>query len=73
MVHRHEELDFLHGLLKRHRVVGIFGARQVGKATLAKSLAARFPRPVTWLDLENPADQARLSVLCADKAKRAEF
>ena len=34
MVHRNEELAILQGLLKRHRVVGILGSRQVGKTTL---------------------------------------
>lgn len=61
MVHRDEELDLLQGLLKRHRVVGILGARQVGKTTLAGSLAARLKQPVTYFDLESPADQARLA------------
>jgi len=61
MVHRDEELDILQGLLKRHRVVGITGARQVGKTTLARSLAARWKQRVTYFDLENPADQARLA------------
>jgi predicted AAA+ superfamily ATPase len=61
MVHRDEELDVLQGLLKRHRVVGITGARQVGKTTLARGLAARLKQPVTYFDLENPADQARLA------------
>jgi predicted AAA+ superfamily ATPase len=61
MIHRAEELDILQGLLKRHRVVGILGARQVGKTTLARNLAARIKQPVTYFDLENPADQARLA------------
>jgi predicted AAA+ superfamily ATPase len=61
MIHRDEHLDLLQGLLKRHRVVGILGARQVGKTTLAKCLAARVKQSVTYFDLENPADQARLA------------
>jgi predicted AAA+ superfamily ATPase len=61
MIHRDEELDILQGLLKRHRVVGITGARQVGKTTLARDLAARWKQRVTYFDLENPADQARLA------------
>jgi predicted AAA+ superfamily ATPase len=61
MIHRDEELDVLQGLLKRHRVVGILGARQVGKTTLAGSLAVRLKQPVNYFDLENPIDQARLA------------
>jgi predicted AAA+ superfamily ATPase len=39
--------------------VALLGPRQVGKTTLALQLAAR--RPSVYLDLEAPADQARLS------------
>ena len=35
------------------------GARQVGKTTLA--LASREEGPVTYFDLENPADEVRLA------------
>jgi predicted AAA+ superfamily ATPase len=51
----------LHGLLRRHRVVGIIGARQVGKTTLARSLVKTIDRQVTFFDLENPEDQSRLA------------
>jgi predicted AAA+ superfamily ATPase len=40
---------------------GILGARQVGKSTLARALAARWRDPVTYFDLENDEDLARLS------------
>lgn len=56
-LHRRE----LQGLLQRHPVVGILGARQVGKTTLARQLAARFTGPVSYFDLEDPTDLARLS------------
>ncbi|WP_419933852.1 ATP-binding protein [Candidatus Palauibacter sp.] len=36
------------------------GARQVGKTTLARQLAAAYSEPVAWFDLEDPADLARL-------------
>ena len=46
-------------LLREFPVVALLGARQVGKTTLARQLAAN--RAVTtWFDLENPADLARL-------------
>ena len=50
----------MQGLLKRHPVVGIVGARQVGKTTLAHMIAKRSKRPATFFDLENPEDLARL-------------
>lgn len=48
-------------LLRRHRVVGIIGARQVGKTTLAHLLLKNIHRTSTYLDLENPEDLARLA------------
>jgi predicted AAA+ superfamily ATPase len=56
-LHRRE----LQGLIARHPVVGILGARQVGKTTLARQLAACFRGPVSYFDLEDPTDLARLS------------
>ena len=47
-------------LLRRHPVVGVVGARQVGKSTLARQLARGWPGPVTYFDLEDPEDEARL-------------
>ena len=47
-------------LLARFRVVGILGARQVGKTTLARQVAAAVRGPVTFFDLESEADVARL-------------
>jgi len=61
MIKRKRELDALRGLLKRHRVVSIVGARQVGKTTLARMLVSAWRGKVSFFDLENPADQARLS------------
>jgi len=42
-------------------VVAILGARQVGKTTLARQVAAAWQEPVHYFDLEDPADRARLS------------
>lgn len=41
-------------------MVAILGARQVGKTTLAREIARRYPGPTTRLDLEDPDDLARL-------------
>lgn len=51
----------LAALLKSSPVVAILGARQVGKTTLARMVAADRGGPVTFLDLEDPADAARLA------------
>lgn len=42
-------------------VVGILGARQVGKTTLARQLAAQWEGPVKHFDLEDLDDEARLA------------
>ncbi len=57
---RHHQSRIL-GLLERHPVVGLVGARQVGKTTLAHDVARARQRPFTVFDLENPADLARLA------------
>ncbi len=61
MFGRNEDLAQLQGLLSRHPVVAIIGARQVGKTTLAGALAEETAGEVTRFDLENPADLARLA------------
>ncbi len=61
MIERREELQTLHKLLSRYPVVGIIGARQVGKTTLARTYIAKARGPVTYFDLENPEDEARLA------------
>jgi uncharacterized protein len=60
MVIRRSHLSQLEGLLQRHQVVAILGARQVGKTTLARQLAERAEQPVLYLDLEDPEDLAAL-------------
>jgi len=54
-------MDTLHGLLKRHPVVGIIGARQVGKTTLARSFMEEAHQKSSYFDLESPEDTARLA------------
>lgn len=46
--------------LRRHPVVALLGARQVGKTTLARELARSERAPVTFFDLERPEDLRRL-------------
>ena len=60
MILRNHEIKTLTGLLSRHPVVGIIGARQVGKTSLAREIIGRTKKPVTYFDLENPEDLARL-------------
>ena len=47
-------------LLDRHPVVALLGARQVGKTTLAREVMASRKPGVSYFDLEDPADLARL-------------
>ncbi len=54
-------MEVLAGLLRRHVIVGILGARQVGKSTLARMFANPRRGSVTLFDLENDEDLARLS------------
>ncbi len=61
MIQRARHLEALEGLLQRHPVVGIVGARQVGKTTLARQLTTGRREPVTYFDLENPEDLIRLT------------
>ena len=60
MIERSGHLQRLRDLLDQFPVVGLIGARQVGKTTLAKAYAARFEGEVTRFDLENPRDLYRL-------------
>lgn len=50
----------IEGLLQDSPVVALIGARQVGKTTLAKELAAQHPSAHLF-DLESSADLARLA------------
>jgi hypothetical protein len=61
MITRRRELETLRILLKRNPVVGIVGARQVGKTTLAHALTSQTEGPTSYFDLENPEDMARLA------------
>lgn len=61
MIQRHRELEYLERLLRRHPVVAIIGARQVGKTTLARMAARRRGGASVHYDLENPEDAVRLA------------
>ena len=50
----------LHASLRRFPVVALVDPRQVGKTTLARTVARKFDGAV-YLDLERPSDAARLS------------
>ena len=56
MIKRESHIKTLKLLLSRHPVVGIIGARQVGKTTLARVLADRRKEKVHYFDLEDPDD-----------------
>jgi hypothetical protein len=56
VIKRDSHIKALESLLSRHPVVGIIGARQVGKTTLARELARRRRGEVHRFDLEDPGD-----------------
>ncbi|OHB35026.1 MAG: hypothetical protein A2Y08_02665 [Planctomycetes bacterium GWA2_40_7] len=60
MIERKRDFLALQRLLKLHPVVGIIGARQVGKTTLARLIVEKRRGPSSYFDLENPEDMARL-------------
>ena len=60
-VPRNRLTERLTDVLKRFPVVGLIGARQVGKTTLARQIAATSSGPVTVFDLEHPGDVARIA------------
>jgi hypothetical protein len=57
---RLRHLAVLRRLLARNPVVALLGARQAGKTTLARQLAAEMPQ-AEFFDLERAADLARLA------------
>lgn len=60
MLPRTRHLDRLESLLGRHPVVGLLGARQVGKTTLARQFLAQREETSHFFDLESPRDLGRL-------------
>lgn len=60
MIDRVQHIQRVAGLLKRHPVVALLGARQIGKTTLAREIARSRGDAAHFYDLENPQDVARL-------------
>lgn len=61
MIDRSQHFKAVQRLLAQFPVVGLLGARQVGKTTLAKALAGSIKGPVTRFDLEDHGAVARLA------------
>lgn len=61
MIRRKREIEAAIKLINRHPVVGIVGARQVGKTTLAREITGSIQGKSHYFDLEKPEDLARLS------------
>jgi predicted AAA+ superfamily ATPase len=61
LIDRKQEVETIRGLLRRHPVVGLIGARQVGKTTLARLLIEKTKGLFSYFDLENPEDLARIA------------
>jgi len=61
MIPRKTEISILLEALSTYPAVGIVGARQVGKTTLAKMLAQKWQGRTHHFDLEDSEDLARLS------------
>lgn len=60
MIARHRHQSRVTALLDQFPIVAILGARQVGKTTLARQIAAGADGPTVHFDLEDPDDLARL-------------
>jgi uncharacterized protein len=61
VIRRPEHLAIVRRLLAENRVVALLGARQIGKTTLAKAVAARQESGATYFDLESTSDLAKLA------------
>jgi hypothetical protein len=61
MIDRPAHRATLESLLKQFPAVGLLGARQVGKTTLARRFLEGRHEPYTVFDLEDPTDRARLA------------
>lgn len=58
---RRDSLQKIDVLLREFPAVAILGPRQVGKTTLAKSIAQKLKRDVVYIDLERVSDQRKLA------------
>ena len=62
MIDRHQALARVRESYAVHPAVAIEGPRQCGKTTLAHAIAAEETGPVSYFDLEDPADLQRLAI-----------
>jgi len=69
MIVRAELLGRIETALGRSRIVALLGPRQAGKTTLAREVASS--RPSVIYDLEDPVDEARLTLPKAALAAHA--
>ena len=60
MIPRRPHTQRVLAALRASPVVGVLGARQIRKTTLARQLARTHPGAVHWFDLEDPRDLALL-------------
>jgi uncharacterized protein len=60
MMKRTSYLEFIQKSFRSHQVVALLGPRQVGKSTLARDYIAKDKRSVSFFDLEDPTDLAKL-------------
>ena len=60
MIKREAESE-IRQLLEEFPAVGVLGPRQVGKTTLAQTVANSFKPELIYLDLESPSDRAKLN------------
>ena len=60
VIRRERHVSRVNYLLDRYPVVGLLGARQVGKTTLAREVLARREERSHFFDLESPRDLGRL-------------
>ncbi len=61
MIRRSAHLSRITRLLRQFPVVGILGARQIGKTTLSREIQKGWKRPCHAFDLERQADVGRLA------------
>ncbi len=61
MINRKRDRSAIAGLLARYPIVGIVGARQVGKTTMAREFHRGMRSSSAFFDLEDPEDLSRLS------------
>jgi predicted AAA+ superfamily ATPase len=61
MIERIGDIAAVRSMLRSYPVVGIVGARQVGKTTLARVVTGRAKGPTSTFDLEDPDDLAQLT------------